>query len=156
MRVGRWVIVAALALRPAMYKIPLDATTTGRGASGTATLSRPASPFSMPVTRDGHIIYDVAVAVQGLPSPDNFSGATKYVAWATVPDLSQAVAIGTLASDGTAHGQVAWNKFIVLVTAERTAGAKWVGPILLKGSSPSTWMQRFQAHVTGNGGNPDF
>jgi hypothetical protein len=156
MRVGRWVVVAALALRPAMYKIPLDATTTGRGASGTATLSRPASPFSMLVTRDGHIIYDVVVAVQGLPAPDNFNGATTYVAWATVPDLSQAVSLGALASDGTTHGQVAWNKFIVLVTAERAAGAKWAGPILLKGSSPSTWMQRFQSHVTGNGGNPDF
>src|SRR5215470_186491 len=118
MRVGRLVILAALALRPAMYKIPLDATTTGRGASGSATLSRPASPFSMPVSRDGHIIYDVAVAIQGLPSPDTFDGATSYVAWATVPDLSQAVSLGKLAPDGTTHGQVAWNKFIVLVTAE--------------------------------------
>ena len=143
-------------VRPAMYRIPLDATTTGRGASGSATLSRPASPFSMPVTRDGHIIYDVSVAVQGLPSPDTFNGATTYVAWATVPDLSMAVSLGTLAPDGTTRGQVAWNKFIVLVTAERAPGAKWAGPILLKGSSPSTWMQRFQAHVTGNGGNPDF
>jgi len=157
MRLGRWaVVVIAVALRPAMYRIPLDATVTGRGASGTATLSRPASPFSMPVTRDGHIVYDVAVAVQGLPSPDAFNGATGYVAWATVPDLSLAVSLGRLSSDGTAHGQVAWNKFIVLVTAERAAGARWSGPILLKGSSPSTWMQRFQAHVTGNAGNPDF
>lgn len=142
--------------RPAMYRIPLDATTTGRGASGAATLSRPPSPFSMPVTRDGHIIYDVSVAVQGLPSPDTFNGATTYVAWATVPDLTLSVSLGKLAPDGTTRGQVAWNKFIVLVTAEKTIGAKWAGPILLKGSSPSTWMQRFQAHVTGNGGNPDF
>ena len=139
-----------------MYRIPLDATGTGRGASGTATLSRPASPFAMPVTRDGHIIYDVAVSVQGLPSADTFDGATTYVAWATVPDLSVAVSLGKLAPDGTTRGQVALNKFIVLVTAEHAVGLKWAGPILLKGSSPSTWMQRFQAHVTGNGGNPDF
>jgi hypothetical protein len=148
--------LSLLAGRPAMYRIPLDATTNGRGASGVATLSRPASPFSMPVTRDGHIVYDVTIAVQGLPSPDAFNGATTYVAWATVPDLSLAVSLGKLGPDGTTRGQVAWNKFIVLVTAERAAGAKWAGPILLKGSSPSTWMQRFQAHVTGNGGNPDF
>jgi hypothetical protein len=148
--------VAGAAVRPAMYRIPLDATTAGRGASGAATLTRPMSPFSMPVTRDGHIVYDVAVKVEGLPSPDAFNGATTYVAWATVPDLSRATSLGPLAADGTTHGQVAWNKFIVLVTAERTAGARWSGPILLKGSSPSTWMQRFQAHVTGNGGNPDF
>jgi hypothetical protein len=157
---GRHVLVVGLSVlalgRPAMYRIPLDATTTGRGASGSATLSRPASPFSMPVTRDGHIGYDVSVAVQGLPTPDTFNGATTYVAWATVPDLSLAVSLGTLAPDGTTRGQVAWNKFIVLVTAERAAGTKWAGPILLKGSSPSTWMQRFQAHVTGNAGNPDF
>ena len=160
MRGRQLFVVAGLSVlaggRPAMYRIPLDATTTGRGASGVATLSRPASPFSMPVTRDGHIVYDVGVTVAGLPTPDTFNGATVYVAWATVPDLSRAVSLGTLASDGTTRGQVAWNKFIVLVTAERTVGAKWSGPILLKGSSPSTWMQRFQAHVTGNGGNPDF
>jgi hypothetical protein len=147
---------ALLVARPAMYRIPLDATTAGRGAQGIATLARPASPFAMPVTRDGHIIYDVAVSVQGLPEPANFGGATRYVAWVTVPDLSLVHSLGPLAADGTAHGQVAWNKFIVLVTAERTAGAKWAGPILLKGASPSTWMQRFQAHVLGNGGNPDW
>ncbi len=141
--------------RPAMYAIPLIATPTGTGASGVATLSRPESPFSVPVTRDGHVIYNVAITVQGLPPASAFDGATTYVAWATVPDLSLARSLGPITADGRAKGQVAWNKFIVLVTAEKTAGAHWTGPILLKGVSPSTWMQRFQAHVIGNGGNPD-
>jgi hypothetical protein len=157
-RKGRIMALGVLLVaRPAMYRIPLDPTTAGRGAEGVAMLARPESPFGMPVTQDGHIEYSVAVVVHGLPPANAFDGATQYVAWATVPDLSLVRRLGPLTGDSAARGQVAWNKFIVLVTAEKAGtAAHWAGPILLKGASPSTWMQRFQAHVTGNGGNPDW
>ena len=155
-------------LRPAIDTIPLQATSDGQGASGLAVLRRAPSPFSMPLSPDGHLRYEVRVTAQGLPpDPRVFGGATHYVAWATVPNLSLAIALGPLDASSAATGEVDWNKFIVLITAERAAPAQgaasggatsahWSGPILLRGSSPSTWMQRFQSSVLNNGGNPQW
>jgi hypothetical protein len=154
--------------RPAIDSIPLQPTSEGQGASGLAVLRLASSPFSMPLTPDGHLRYQVHVTVRGLPpDPRVFGGATSYIAWATVPNLSLARALGPIGADGAATGEVEWNKFIVLVTAERSGSGKisaspaaaqahWSGPILLKGSSPSTWMQRFQSAVLNNGGNPQW
>ena len=154
-----WVAIVAgmSAGRPAMYRIPLENTADAPGASGEAVLTRAASPFGMSLTADGHVQYDVHVTVAGLPDPATYAGATAYVAWATVPDLSLARRLGTIGRADSVVGRVEWNKFIVLVTPEPTAtGAHWTGPILLRGASPSTWMQRFQSHVLGNGGNPQW
>jgi hypothetical protein len=154
--------------RPAIDSIPLQPTSDGQGASGLAVLRLASSPFSMPLTPDGHLRYQVHITVKGLPpDPRVFGGATTYMAWATVPNLSLARALGPIGADGATTGEVEWNKFIVLVTAERSASGKtstssaaapthWSGPILLKGSSPSTWMQRFQSTVLNNGGNPQW
>ncbi len=161
-------------LRPAIDSISLEPTSDARGASGVAVLTRSPSPFGMSLTPDGHLRYDVHLHVSGLPAdPRVYDGATAYVAWATVPDLSLARRLGPVAADGSSSGEVDWNKFIVLVTAEKTSvqpgtkpgakpGAKpaaephWSGTILLKGVSPSTWMQRYGSHILNNGGNPQW
>jgi hypothetical protein len=152
--------------RPAIDSISLEPTNDARGASGVAVLTRSQSPFGMSLTPDGHLRYDVHLRVSGLPAdPHVYDGATAYVAWATVPDLSLARRLGPLAADGSSSGEVDWNKFIVLVTAEKSGaqtGAKpaaephWSGTILLKGVSPSTWMQRYGSHILNNGGNPQW
>lgn len=150
--------------RPATDSIPLEATTDARGATGVARLARAPSPFGMSLTPDGHIRYLVHVSVRGLPANASvYDGAASYVAWATVPNLTLARRLGVIGADGTTTGEVAWNKFIVLVTAEKAVtrvaadtAPHWTGPILLRGPSPSTWMQRFQSHVLDNGGNPQW
>jgi hypothetical protein len=152
--------------RPAIDSISLEPTSDARGASGVAVLTRSQSPFGMSLTPDGHLRYDVHLRVSGLPAdPHVYDGATAYVAWATVPDLSLARRLGPVGADGSSSGEVDWNKFIVLVTAEKAGaqpGAKpaaephWSGTILLKGVSPSTWMQRYASHVLNNGGNPQW
>lgn len=157
---------ASRLLRPAIDSISLQPTSDARGASGIAVLTRSQSPFGMSLTPDGHLRYDVHLRVSGLPAdPHVYDGATTYVAWATVPDLSLARRLGPVAADGSSSGEVDWNKFIVLVTAEKAAaqpGAKpaaephWSGTILLKGVSPSTWMQRYGSHILNNGGNPQW
>ncbi len=163
---GRWartagcgMVLAGVVLRPAMYRIPLESTADAPGASGAAVLTRAVSPFGMSLTPDGHVRYDVHVSVAGLP-PDAASaypGTRAYVAWATVPDLSLVQRLGVVGSADSVVGEVDWNKFIVLVTPEPAhAGDRWTGPILLRGASPSTWMQRFQSHVLNNGGNPQW
>jgi hypothetical protein len=158
--------LAAGLLRPAIDSITLEPTSDARGASGVAVLTRSQSPFGMSLTPDGHLRYDVHLRVSGLPAdPHVYDGATAYVAWATVPDLSLARRLGPVGADGSSAGEVDWNKFIVIVTAEKTGaapGAKpvaephWSGTILLKGVSPSTWMQRYGSHILNNGGNPQW
>jgi hypothetical protein len=153
-------------LRPAIDSISLEPTSDARGASGVAVLTRSASPFGMSLTPDGHLRYDVHLHVSGLPAdPHVYDGASAYVAWATVPDLSLARRLGPVGADGSSSGEVDWNKFIVLVTAEKTnaqpgtkpaAEPHWSGTILLKGVSPSTWMQRYGSHILNNGGNPQW
>jgi hypothetical protein len=153
---------ASRLLRPAIDSISLEPTNDARGASGVAVLTRSPSPFGMSLTPDGHLRYDVHLSVTGLPAdPRVYDGATAYVAWATVPDLSLARRLGPLAADGSSSGEVDWNKFIVLVTAEKAvakpaAEPHWSGTILLKGVSPSTWMQRYGSHILNNGGNPQW
>jgi hypothetical protein len=148
--------------RPAIDSIALEPTSDARGASGVALLTRSQSPFGMSLTPDGHLRYDVHLHVTGLPAdPHVYDGATAYVAWATVPDLSVARRLGPMAPDGSGAGEVDWNKFIVIVTAEKTgtapaAAPHWSGTILLKGVSPSTWMQRYGSHILNNGGNPQW
>ena len=144
--------------RPAIDSIALEATTDARGATGVAVLTRTPSPFGMSLSADGHVMYDVHLQVSGLPAdPHVYDGASSYVAWATVPDLSIARRLGPVGTDGSAAGHVEWNKFIVLVTAEKSGVAPhWAGAILLKGASPSTWMQRYQSHTLNNGGNPQW
>jgi hypothetical protein len=157
---------ASRLLRPAIDSIVLEPTNDARGASGVAVLTRSPSPFGMSLTPDGHLRYDVHLHVTGLPAdPHVYDGATAYVAWATVPDLSLARRLGPVAADGSSSGEVDWNKFIVLVTAEKpvaqpvakpAAEPHWSGTILLKGVSPSTWMQRYGSHILNNGGNPQW
>ncbi len=153
---------ASRLLRPAIDSISLEPTNDARGASGVAVLTRSQSPFGMSLTPDGHLRYDVHLSVTGLPAdPHVYDGATAYGAWATVPDLSLARRLGPLAADGSSSGEVDWNKFIVLVTAEKpvakpAAEPHWSGTILLKGVSPSTWMQRYGSHILNNGGNPQW
>jgi hypothetical protein len=73
----------------------------------------------------------------------------------TAPDLGNAERLGTIAADGTVHGQVSLNKYLVLVTAERTpAGAHWTGRIVLSGFSPTTYLQNFANEELFQGGMP--
>jgi hypothetical protein len=150
--------VRAITGRPAIDSIALEATSDARGATGVAVLTRTPSPFGMSLSADGHVMYDVRLQVSGLPAdPHVYDGASSYVAWATVPDLSIARRLGPVGTDGSAAGHVEWNKFIVLVTADKPGVAPhWTGAILLKGASPSTWMQRYQSHTLNNGGNPQW
>lgn len=153
-----YVLCAAALVRPEIYNIPLRGTTLAPNAMGSAVLTPAPSPFGMSLTPDGHTLYDVRVTVSSLPSPGVFDGATTYVAWASKADLVTVHWIGPIGADGAAKGQVEWNKFMIVVTAEKTAAptAHWAGAILLHGVSPSTWMTRFQEHVLNNGGNPQW
>lgn len=144
------------AARPALYVIDLLATSRAHGASGEARLQPPDQAFGMTLSPDGHVIYDVHVSVKALPAPSSL-GAERYDVWATNPRLDTAVRVGTLDPALRAHGEVALNKFILLITAERgPRQAHWKGPVVLRGFSASTFIQNMSSDELGMGGTPPW
>jgi hypothetical protein len=106
------------------------------------------SPFAMAVTADGRLVYDLALEARGLADPGVHAGAMAYVAWVATSGLEQVDRIGTLGPDGRVTGRTALNKFIVLVTAERSrAPERRTGPVIMRGVSPSSLLQSFRGHA---------
>ena len=126
------------------------------GARGAVYLAPGRSPFGVSVTADGTAVYDLAIAVQGLPDPASL-GYERYVVWAAAPPLAPVVRLGEIdvaavgmGVDPVPIGTVELDKFLVIVTAEEagTAGEgedasseRWRGPIVLRGTSPSMRLQ---------------
>ena len=145
----------AAAARPPLYRIDLKPTGRVGGAGGTALL-RPASTlFGASVTADGHHRFAVQVQVRGLPDPSSLGSYSAYVAWAAPADLGSVRKLGAVGSDGTASGELAYEKFLVFVTAEPSADVtEKSGPILLQGLSPSGQMKNMLTEPLLNGGMP--
>ncbi|HKK27321.1 MAG TPA: hypothetical protein VKB18_04510 [Gemmatimonadota bacterium] len=141
--------------RPPLYRIDLKPTSRAGGAGGSALL-RPASTlFGVSVTADGHHRFSVQVQVRGLPDPSSLGSYSAYVAWAAPADLGSVRKIGAVGTDGTASGELAYEKFLVFVTAEPSADVtEKSGPILLQGLSPSGQMKNMLTEPLLNGGMP--
>jgi FtsP/CotA-like multicopper oxidase with cupredoxin domain len=94
------------------------------------------SPFGLAVTRDGAPVVELVVGLEGLPEK-----AGHYVAWAAGPMLVPLQRLGVVRNGENALGAVSLEKFIVFVTAERDTGPAVLGPIVLRGMSPSSALQ---------------
>ncbi len=124
-----------------LYCIDLIPAPDFPNAGGRVELGRAHSPFGVAVTRDGTHVFELSVRVAGLPDPAAIGGAVEYVAWATTPMLAPMVRLGEVGGGRTATGRVAFDKFLVLVTAEPVAqAAERAGRIVLRGTSPSMRM----------------
>ncbi|MGH9259976.1 MAG: multicopper oxidase family protein, partial [Acidimicrobiales bacterium] len=111
------------------------------GASGAVDLGWARSPFATAVTRDGVLVYDLTVTLAGLPAPATLGPYAAYVAWVTTPNLEPMERLGAVTNGRTALGPVAFNKFLVLVSAEASPDvAVRRGPLVLRGGSPSLLM----------------
>lgn len=128
---------------PDPFEVRLVPTAHANGAAGTVRLRFAESPFGVAVTADGHHHYDATLTTSGLAGED---GA--LVVWAATPDLDRVQKLGVLGSDGTLDGvQITFNKFLVFVTAEPSAGVeRWSGDILLRGVSPSGRLHTMAGH----------
>ena len=129
------------------YDIPLRNTASAPTARGSARLQFAASPFGVAVTADGHASYDVRFDLEGLAAPSTLNGAVAYVAWMASTDLKTWRRLGTVRNGATVVGQVDYNKFLLVITAEvdsMTSVRK--GPTILHGPSPSTWLQSMLSH----------
>lgn len=128
---------------PSPTRVALRPTQNAPAARGHMDLLPSPSPYGVTVSRDGRTVYDVTIQAETLPARRGLH----YVAWATTPELDEVRKLGVLGDDLRAGGRVDWNKFLVLVTAERSADVeRWEGPILLTGISPSGLMHTMRGH----------
>lgn len=142
--------------RPDLYRIPLNGTGVGSRLSGVATLMPARSPFGIATTPDGHFVFAIDVLVPTLPPPTSFSSAAMvFEAWVASANLDRVERLGTLVPGTPTRGRVAMTKFMVVISAEsKPGGAKWSGPIVMRGNSPSSYLTNFSGHTMFNGGVP--
>ena len=142
--------------RPDLYLIPLKGTGPSSRLVGTARLSPARSPFGVATTKEGQFVFAVEVDVPLLPPPTAFGpGPTVYVVWIASAQLDRIERIGVLTPGTILRGRVAIPKFMVVITAEPNAtGLKWTGPIVMRGTSPSSYLTNFSGHTMFNGGVP--
>ncbi len=148
---------------PDLYCIPLIPSprvlAVAADAGGEAELRRPAGPFSLALTDDGRVRYDVHLTIRGLPEPGAFGDFDTYVAWVATPALGSIQKLGVVDANGSTRvAEVALNKFLLLVSVEVGLGASEPrGPFVLRAQSPSMRMRPadFLEFTLGAAAEPD-
>jgi FtsP/CotA-like multicopper oxidase with cupredoxin domain len=125
-----------------LYCIELLPAGEIEGPAGTARLVQPSTPFGIAMSASGRTQYSILFALRDLPSPETLGAYTTYIAWATTPQLDPVTKLG-IVTNGTARiGTVDYDRFLVLITAERSAAAaRPTGRMVLRGTSASMRMQ---------------
>jgi hypothetical protein len=101
-------------------------------------------------------MYDLDIAVSGLPPASSFGPYTGYEAWVATPKLDVVRALGPIENGTTLKAGADWNKFTVIISAESTPiGRKWSKAVALIGRSPSSLMQSFASHPLFSTPEPD-
>ena len=133
---------------PEYYQFPMVSTkrVPGTGnAAGVGEVAFAPSPFGVALGSDGSYRYDFTVRLERLAPA---RGGT-YVVWTTTPELDQIALAGELTDAAGFSGQVAWNKFLVVVTLEPAFdpdATLWTGPIVIRGMSRSGMMHTMAGH----------
>ncbi len=129
------------------------------GMVGRLELRTPASPFGVAVNAAGNHLYEGVLTLDGLPDPASLGDYGHYVAWLATPVFDTVASLGTVTNGTQSLGEIALNKFMILVTAEtRADGTEWEGRLLLRAFSPSARMsppdmQEFLVGSLGAGGH---
>jgi FtsP/CotA-like multicopper oxidase with cupredoxin domain len=108
----------------------------GSDASGIAWLQPFAGAFGVAVDRDGRYRHHLAVTLADLPAPATL-GATHYVAWATTPTLAPMRRLGVVRNGTTTLGPVSFERFLLVVSAERDSTPDTWTRLVLRGFSPN-------------------
>lgn len=103
-----------------------------------------ATPFGVSVTADGHPRQHLTLTIADLPTAKSLGDYTAFVAWAYSVSLDNPVKLGEVRNGRTDLGELRYNQFRILVSAERSATVKErTGRLVLRGTSPSA---RLMAH----------
>ncbi len=133
---------------PEYYQIDLVTTKKlpgSRLATGVGNVTFAASPFGIAISPNGNYVYRLDIEIEKLrPATEG-----TYVAWVSTSNLDQIKPLGALDEQMQVSGEVAWNKFLVIITLEPSAddlGDIWQGPIVLRGLSRSGLMHTMAGH----------
>ena len=133
---------------PEYYQFPMVSTrrVPGTGnAAGVGEVAFVQSPYGVALGEDGSYRYDFTVRFERMaPARDG-----TYVVWTTTPELDRIALAGELSNPASFSGQVAWNKFLVVVTLEPAFdpdATMWTGPIVIRGMSRSGMMHTMAGH----------
>ena len=140
-----------------LYCIALLPGAAGGHATGTAQLDWVPGPFTVAVAPDGTHRWRLTFTLDSLP-PLPAGRAPGFVAWAAEPSFSHITRLGVVRAGRTALGAVAYDRFLVLVSAEPdTAVRERRGGLVLRGESaanrlrPADNYQFFLGALTGQG-----
>jgi hypothetical protein len=136
--------------------VELDPTGRLPGVAGCGRLAVEWSPFGIALSRDGHVRYRIDLHLTGLDrhARQEDGDGPVFIAWALSPDLSQVHRIGVV-EGGRVTGSVWLNQYLVAVTAEPGADVETMaGPIVIRGRSPTGWIEPFQHHDPHGTGMP--
>jgi hypothetical protein len=112
-------------------------------ASGHVQMRQPWSPFGVSITEDGRVLYDLAVVVRDLPP----AGDDTYHVWVATKELAEVLHVGPVAGTDSVATTLDWSQFLVVVSLESgDPGARWSGPIVLRGHSPGALLQPLWGH----------
>ena len=122
-----------------LYCINLIPTETYYGAIAHVELARPESAFGVVVSRDGLQRYQLVLDVAGLP---DLPEPQEYVLWVMPLDLDPVIRLGSIGNGHFDMGEVAFNKFMLLVSLESERGnMERKGSLVLRGRSPSSRLE---------------
>src|SRR5207253_8338530 len=125
-----------------------------RAASGTIQLLPAQTPFDVSVDRDGHTLYRAAVTIRDLPEPRTLGPFTTYVAWVSTVVLNPTIKLGEVTNGSRVVGEIGFDQFMVLITAESSANVKERhGKLVLRGMSSSARMRPIDLLLMTNGTN---
>lgn len=125
-----------------LYCVQLVASPTVAGVGGTLELAMAGSPFGVGVRPDGRLAFEARLTLTGLPDPAALGDYTTFVAWVAPPVMFPLRKLGEVGNGTTTLPAIDLNKFVVLVSAERSPDVDdWEGRIVLRAFSPSTRMR---------------
>ena len=125
-----------------LFCFKLFPTPAGGGAGGIVRILRPWSPFGVSVTASGRHRHGLHLWIEDLPHPGELGPYSAHVAWVAPLTLDSLVSLGEVVEGANPMGEVALNKYLILVTAEANGEVQERrGPMVLRGRSPSSRME---------------
>ena len=131
-------------LRPSrdLYCIELFPANGISGPRGVVGLLQTPGPFTISVTAGGTPRLRPVIDLSDLPAPGSFGAYSTYVAWATTPVLDTIIKLGEVRNGRTLLREVALDRYLIIVSAERSAAVKErTGRLVLRGESASNRMR---------------
>jgi suppressor of ftsI len=131
-----------------LYCLVLEPTPDLLEVAGRITLGRASSPFGIAVNPSGVQRFHLRLDVEQLPAPSALGAYRAYIAWVTTPTFDTIIKLGEIKNGRTDLGEVAFNKFLILISAEASdTVSERRGRLVLRGGSPGTIMMPHGANM---------